>query len=568
MSAALRLKHKLILLILAVVTLAVLGMLHYSTRTFISEKEEYLSELTLQASTSSARLIERELSAVREQCELFDAILTRAQGRESAPMQRLLQDAFAVMKSVEWLEVHDESGLVARVGAAEAFTPPAARGPLKTRLWAGDSRAVIEFALGDRRYFAGLRAKVLTAHVSQNEALALSLVTADGRILARNIKFETSRSPAALEDLVQSSSAFGAIGREVELGGGERGLASVSAVSGVENAYVVSQVGLGEIRPMLYRMLKNSWLFIVALTGFSILIGTLFSAQLMRPIEELTRAAGLVARGNWIVAIRHKSRDEIGRLVDSFTSMGSELAKREKELQAAQDELVRAERLAVLGKFGAGIAHEVKNPLSTILGYSQLLQKKLPADAGETPVKYLGFIMDETRRASRIITELLTFARQKPPVKAALNANELLDYAYEAVTPAALAASVQVTKEGPDGTVVLSCDRDQIMQVLSNVTTNAVHALEEMTDGRARRLSLKLRSEKGYAVFEIADNGPGIAPENLGKIFEPFFTTKTTGRGTGLGLSLCHGIIQQHGGRIEVSSAPGLGTTFKILLPV
>jgi two-component system NtrC family sensor kinase len=571
MNRFMRLKHKMTLLILTVVFVSIAGTSYFSTSTFINDKKEYLAELTSQTALNTSRMIEIELQTIHRQTEVFDSILHNLEGKKE--LNSLLQKSFGAMKSLTRLEIYDHEGLKLQVGAGQETQMDPEQIVKMVRngatLFAFNQQIIYAFSIGDHFFLAALKPDVFSKHLDQAGALAVSLVSSEGMVLAHNPLYANGdRSSEDLLSLLQLPEKQSVTGKEITYQNMKRGIAAVAPLPNMTNIAIVSEVDIDQIVPMLKRIAKDSMIFLLFLAAGSLMIGVLFSSRIIKPIEELTVAASHVARGNWIVKIDGpKTNDEIGRLVSGFTNMGHELAKREIELQKAQDDLVHAERLAVLGKFGAGIAHEVKNPLNTILGYSQLLQKKITPSRDDKHSQYIGFIMDETRRASRIISDLLTFARQKASVKTELKAADLVEYAYEALLPVAQEAKVNLEKISPPVQLKLEVDRDQIVQVITNVLTNAIHALEEKTEAEPRQLSLQASQEESWVVFEIKDNGPGIAPENLKKIFEPFFTTKKAGKGTGLGLALSYGIVQQHGGRIDVQSEFGIGTTFKIYLP-
>ncbi|MEK7689765.1 MAG: ATP-binding protein, partial [Bdellovibrionota bacterium] len=347
-----------------------------------------------------------------------------------------------------------------------------------------------------------------------------------------------------------------------------RVLAALAPIPGVRGALVLVHVPATEVLALATQALRGSLPFVVGVAFFAVFLGFAFSRQIVRPIEELTDATARIAEGNWAVHLQDTSvqrRDELGTLVAAFQKMGVELASREMALKKASEELLRSEKLATLGQFSAGVAHEVKNPLNVILGYAQLIQMK--NSWNEESAKYLGFIMDETRRASRIITELLTFARQKAPILEKMPARALVDRALELIGPQAERAGVRLSAEIMDPDVQVEADRDQIYQVLLNLVTNSIQALEEGTEPREKQVRITLRRQDARVAIEVRDTGPGIPPENLSRLFEPFFSTKGVGKGTGLGLSLCHGIVEQHRGRIEVESELGVGTVFRVLLP-
>ncbi len=222
------------------------------------------------------------------------------------------------------------------------------------------------------------------------------------------------------------------------------------------------------------------------------------------------------------------------------------------------------DRLASVGELAAGIAHELNNPLTGVIGFSDLLMERtdLPKDAMED----LSIINKEAVRASQVARHLLTFARKHPTEKMPVNVNEIIKLVLELRAYEQRVNNIEViTHLAEDVPSVLANDY-QLQQVFINIIINAEHFMIE-ANGRGR-LEISTKRQGSSIEITITDDGPGIAPENLKRIFDPFFTTKEVGKGTGLGLSICYGIITEHGGDIEVVSTPGQGASFILRLPV
>jgi len=233
------------------------------------------------------------------------------------------------------------------------------------------------------------------------------------------------------------------------------------------------------------------------------------------------------------------------------------------ELSAAQEQLIQAEKLTSLGQMAASIAHEVNNPLAGVLVYTQLLTKKLNSDklSKKSALGYLSKMDSELTRSTKLIRNLLDFARQSPPTLREVDLNEVVNQALDLATHSAELQHIQVIKELDPSLPKLMADFDQLQQVCTNLILNAIQAMPE---GGGLTLRTSADSE-GQLNIEVQDTGCGISPENMRKLFTPFFTTK--GKGVGLGLAVTYGIIQRHKGRIEVQSKEGEGTTFTIHLP-
>jgi two-component system NtrC family sensor kinase len=244
-------------------------------------------------------------------------------------------------------------------------------------------------------------------------------------------------------------------------------------------------------------------------------------------------------------------------------SQGATLRQTRERLDGAMRQLLESEKLTALGELVAGVAHEINNPLSTIMGYSQLLMtKEIPAEVK----RRLEIMYSEAERMAKIVRNLLTFARKHPPEKKLLGLNGIIEKTLELKGYHFRVSQIQVERDlAPDLSPTM-LDFNQIQQVLLNLLNNAEQAMVEA--GRGGTLRLATRRVGDWIEARISDNGPGIPREIQSRIFEPFFTTKKEGKGTGLGLSLCYGIVQEHGGAIRVESRPGEGTVFIIQLPI
>jgi signal transduction histidine kinase len=295
----------------------------------------------------------------------------------------------------------------------------------------------------------------------------------------------------------------------------------------------------------------------------SALLSLFWSRRLTRPIEKLSHVTERVGRGDYDIHIEPPSGDEIGDLAQSINHMASELKTRETALQEAHAQLIQSEKMAAFGQLGAGIAHEVKNPLAGILGYAQLSLRKL--EQGNHLYNNLKVIEKETRRCKSIIDNLLKFSRQERVEHAPTNINSVVEDAAAIVDHQLGINQVRLDKKLAQALPAISGNSNQIQQVLMNIIINAQQAME----GNPGVISIEtLQPDPGHIEIRIGDDGPGMPKEVQAKIFEPFFTTKPAGKGTGLGLSVSYGIIKDHGGNLSVESDVGKGTLFIISLPV
>ena len=316
-------------------------------------------------------------------------------------------------------------------------------------------------------------------------------------------------------------------------------------------AYLTSRELLGDLLALSLTLL-----------GGAALLSIFWSRRLTRPIEELSRATRMVGQGRFEIEVKSDSGDEIGALAGSFNLMACELKDREKTLKELYGQLVQSEKMAAFGSLGAGIAHEVKNPLAGILGITQLSLRGV--EAGNPLQKNLLIIEKETKRCKTIIENLLKFARQEQVAFDAVDIQQVVADAVAIVDHQLGIHSIRVEQELEPGLPGCLGNANQLQEVLMNLMINAQQAM----GGSSGTLRLSARRAEGDQVeLRVSDTGPGIPKEIQGKIFDPFFTTKPAGQGTGLGLSVTYGIVKEHGGEIRLESEEGVGTTFIITLP-
>jgi len=289
--------------------------------------------------------------------------------------------------------------------------------------------------------------------------------------------------------------------------------------------------------------------------------GLIWAAQITRPVERLSLATRDIAAGNFDVAIAVESADEIGALAGSFNQMASELRVRDRALAEAQVQLVQSEKMAAFGQLGAGIAHEVKNPLAGVLGCAELALMDVPE--GSIVHENLRLIEKESRRCKEIIENLLRFARQERVEQKPTDINAVVHDAIAIVQHQFVLHQVALQSELAADLPRVVANGNQMQQVLMNLLINAQQALA----GEPGVVRIATQRAGDRVRITVRDNGPGIPEKVRNRIFEPFFTTKPTGQGTGLGLSVSFGIVQEHRGEISVESAPGQGATFCITLP-
>ena len=233
------------------------------------------------------------------------------------------------------------------------------------------------------------------------------------------------------------------------------------------------------------------------------------------------------------------------------------------ETRRLKDQVYHLDKLSSLGTLTSGVAHEINNPLTGIIGYTEMLLMK---NDNETTKKYLQNVYDSAIRCKRIVENMLTFSRQNTAEKSIENINEIIDKTIELHEYWLKSTNIKILRDYEDVPSV-SIDRQQVQQVMLNLLINAEHAITEKDVKGEIGFRTSYNENAGSLVVIVSDNGSGISPEVLPRIFDPFFTTKPVNKGTGLGLSIAHGIIVEQGGTIEVESIMGKGTSFIINLP-
>ena len=294
----------------------------------------------------------------------------------------------------------------------------------------------------------------------------------------------------------------------------------------------------------------------------NLLLVLLIVRTISRPLQRITLAAVRVTEGDYgnEVDLR-KSNDEIGLLAQSFNEMSRKMADDITQLQKLNEQLIRTEKLAAMGTLAAGVAHEVNNPLAAISSLIQMMQAKQNTD--EKTSENLKLISMQIQRISEVTKDMMDFARVRQAAKSAIDVHKIIEIALRLASFDTSFQKLNITKNFAQNLPEIHADSDQLQQVFLNLLLNARDAMPDGGD----LLIQTLQSNKDLQI-EIADSGIGIKERDAKKIFDPFFTTKPAGKGTGLGLAVCYGIITAHGGKIEVSANSSGGTIFLISLPL
>ncbi len=320
---------------------------------------------------------------------------------------------------------------------------------------------------------------------------------------------------------------------------------------------------------------------------FGLPTGVLGGAARLEPVTATCAVRGALPFGQRAMVVAPVTKDLVlaafderertfdEAQLDGLTGLAQMAAERLAECEAhelAQRQLERADRLATVGKLGAGIAHELGTPLAVVAGRArQLANGQVPADQVATTART---IAEQADRMAGIIRQLLDFARRRGPRLGRFDARTLLRQSVALLEPVAARRGVGLVIDDLPQPIAARFDGSQMLQVLSNLVVNAVHATPA---GGTVRLGLNEAwcspppetglSARSYVQLRVVDTGAGIAPEHLARVFEPFFTTKDTGEGTGLGLPVAQGIVRDHDGWISVESTHGQGSTFIVHLP-
>jgi signal transduction histidine kinase len=293
-------------------------------------------------------------------------------------------------------------------------------------------------------------------------------------------------------------------------------------------------------------------------------VATVSNWWLHRSISRLRRAADAIGRGEFSQRVEVYPGDEIAKLARAFNQMADRLEDTVKEERRLQEQLMRTEKLAIIGELAAEVAHEVNNPLDGIQNCSRLIRRSV--DDPHRVRQMLDLMDTGLYRIEMIIRRLLTLARDDAPHIETIRLDEVILDAVSFLEPKIARREVEFARELGDHPVLVRADRQQITQVLINLMLNAIDSMPD--GGRLTVRACESSSDARMGRVQVVDTGCGISQEEQRRIFEPFFTTKEPGSGTGLGLAVVARIAESHKGKIEVESTPGQGTTFTVELPL
>jgi len=328
-------------------------------------------------------------------------------------------------------------------------------------------------------------------------------------------------------------------------------------------------LGLGILEEKYLDIRKKALSFFVMITATGTVLafglGTLLADRIMVPVHRLIKASQQVSEGNFNPELGPIAKDEIGGLQKTFKEMIAALGQERVE---SEHQLLHSVKQASVGRLAAGVAHEINNPLTGVLTYTHLLLRR--KDLDEEVRSDLETIAKATERVRKIVKGLLDFSRQTSLHREPVEINSLVKSAISLMENQTLLKGIKIRCEKGGDIPMLTLDWSQMQGVFLNIILNALDATPSGGEIRICTRYLFSATEMNHKGVEIAisDTGTGIEPENLDKLFDPFFTTKEVGQGTGLGLSISLGIVQRHGGTIQVQSKVGEGSTFTIWLPI
>jgi signal transduction histidine kinase len=438
----------------------------------------------------------------------------------------------------------------------------------------GTTRVPVALQLGNGRVLAAeLSLKEISKRLADLPGTAF-LAAQNGAVLAG----ATSLSDEEKQLVDGAVAGRAPIARLLRRTDGTEWLAAAAPVGTMGWAVAVAQPATeafsGAIRVRDYTVF---WVAVALL--LTAILGVLLARGLSAPVRELSQGVRAVAEGRYDQTVAFESRDELGQLAEGFNHMAREIRRRDDEIRAwntelqqrvehrtaelklAQDQILRTRRLAAIGSLGAGIAHELNNPLTAVAGFISLARKQLGDSSPQSET--LKQALEQTRRVSKIVSDLRQFAEQErseggrrfPLEQPVLSALDL--YAEEMREK-----RIEVRRDLKPGLREAQGDPVQIQQVVAHLVQNAIAAMPE-----GGELRIALTDVAGDALkLTVSDSGKGIPPDMRERIFDPFFSTKDKA-GVGLGLSISHSIVEAHHGKLLVDSAPGQGATFTVLLP-
>ncbi len=437
----------------------------------------------------------------------------------------------------------------------DATTMGRVLGPLVAETWAREGEE---------------RARTFVSSANERETVQIRLVYPDGEATTKPLidapELSSLKAPGSFvrrTRISENGSEVDALATYVALPppAGPRALLEFAEPLRGEQAYT---------RRALLSAAATTVLLALLCAAATTILGVIFVGQPVRRLVELTRKIG---SGDFSARLKLRQRDEIGELAGALDSMSGKLAKAHEDLarESAQklealESLRHTERLATVGKLASGVAHELGTPLQLVSSHARLIAEEPTGSADVT--ESAGIIREQADRMTRIVRQLLDFARRRPTSREAIDLAETAQRAARMFVGPDARASIDVKVTKPAEAVEVDGDPEQLLQVLSNLVTNAVQA---MPDGGRLEIDIAGGSRPGmpgdWARLSVRDDGVGMSAEVRRHAFEPFFTTKEVGKGTRLGLSVALGIVEEHGGAIDIHGRSARGTELVVWLP-
>jgi len=428
------------------------------------------------------------------------------------------------------------------------------------------------------------------ALLNDEDVVSVSLHNEKGEVLICKERDKVAED--IREEKIKLLKREGKIYGEVSTPIGEKAYEFIFPLAGESSSQPIGYVRVVLSLSRISKEWKAALMLFAVITFLFLFVSMEVSGRLVRkvtkPVDTLMKGVEEISKGNFNFRIPLSSTDEIGRLAKTFNLMAENLQKsreeiekynkrleeivqeRTRRLRETQSQLYQAGKLAAVGEMAAGVAHEMKNPLGAVVGFTQLALKhiegreELKDDDIKTLRDYLRYIEKNSERCKEIVKSLLKFSRAEKMKFVEVNVNTLIEETLQLLNHQLELSKVEVTKELNWKIPPCWASPNHLQQVFLNIILNAQQA---MPDGGKLTIRTSF-SQDSMIEITFTDTGCGIPEENLEKIFEPFFTTREPGVGTGLGLSISYRIVEEHGGKIKVRSKLGEGSTFTILLPI
>ncbi len=411
------------------------------------------------------------------------------------------------------------------------------------------------------------------------DLIKFSLHSPSGRVLFDSPpRVPTADLPETPGRLDWAETALDPVARPIELATGGRLHEVIAPAFGPTGARVLSVRYLFSFQSVdqrLAEMHRNFLTIALAAALIAVILVALVAKRFTQPIQRLTEGVRAVSRGELQTHIASKGTDELANLASAFNEMAAslessqtqlqeknqQLQQANAQLQQIHERLIRTERLAAVGQVAAGVSHEIDNPVGIILGYAELLLED--CEPGDPRSEDLRAIIDECHRCKKITGGLLGLVRTGTQRWEPVSLPDLVNETIRSLQPQKLFQQIRFQLNSAPSLPLVAGDADRLRQVLVNLLLNAAQALQGQGG-----LWIELSSGREKIFIEVHDDGPGIDEGALEQIFEPFFSTKGRSEGTGLGLSVCRKLVEEHGGEITAGQSPRGGALLRISLPI